>query len=140
MAAPRKTTSLLSWMPAQGTPGQRHARAALTRAFADVAALPEYRTGKVRAALALIAERAQAAYAARVADADAQDAPAPAAPASKARKARKANARKATASKPVGGGGKVSQSYCTTCRIPFRSTRKEHESRDAHKAAVAAQA
>ena len=92
MASPRKSTSLLAWMPAQGTPGQRHARAALTRAFADAASNPAYRTGKVRAALAEIAQAAQAAYAERVereAAADEAEAEAPKAKAPK----RKAKAK-----------------------------------------------
>lgn len=128
MASARKTTSLLSWMPAQGTPGQRHARAALARAFADVAALPENRTGRVRAALADIAERAAVAYGAKVADTDTSadtdadtDAPAP-------------------AKAPAKATGKVEQQYCRTCRIPFRNTLAEHKRTAKHRTSAKASA
>jgi len=125
MASARKTTSLLAWMPAQGTPGQRHARAALARAFADVAALPENRTGRVRAALADIAERAAIAYSAKASahtDADEPtDEPEP-------------EPAKAKAS------GKVGQQYCKVCRIPFRNTLAEHKRTAKHRTAAKAAA
>ena len=129
MTAPRKQTSLLAWLPAQGTPGQRHANRALVTAFARFAASPEARTGRVRDALARIAADAQAAYAARTGEADA---PAKAPKARKAAKAAKA-APKAKAAKAKSTPN--TRTYtCEDCARPVIATMREfHEKSASHK-------
>lgn len=134
MTAPRKQTTLLAWMPPQGASGQRHANRALVRAFARAAALPEARTGRVRAILATIAAEAEAEYSAKIGEDGA--APAPAKAPAKARKgARKGASAKAAPKAAPGGGAKVTQGYCKPCKIPFRDA-KAHNAKASHKRAV----
>lgn len=141
MTAPRKHTSLLAWLPAQGTPGQRHANRALVRAFADAAAEPGNRLGKVRAVLAKIASEAEAAYQARIAEsADApESAPTPkAAPkAHKAHKAAKA-APKATPKARAKSRPQQAVYVCEVCARPVIATMQAyHLTTPGHKANAA---